>query len=60
MSGKDIDVVADMVDAASQAARDKRRLEAELRRTRAELEAVRGVLKTVCRISAPYYIKDGD
>jgi hypothetical protein len=49
--------VAPYIDQAEKAERQARALEAELRRTQSELEATRGILRTVCKIAAPYNVK---
>jgi hypothetical protein len=53
------DRVADQaIDAAATAEAKQHVLEAENRRLRAELQAVRGALRTACRVLVPYYVDD--
>jgi hypothetical protein len=48
------DQIAKIIEGADKARRDKIAIEAELRRTQAELEAVKGVLKTCAKVIGRY------
>lgn len=44
--------------AADAAERERRALQGEVRRLQSELDAVRSVLRTTCRICLPYYVPE--